>query len=373
VVERMTVFSSINKPTLLINEEKAKRNLLFINEKVSAQGKQFRPHFKTHQSGEIGEWFREIGISKITVSSIDMANYFADHNWNDIFIAFPVNILQIEDIVHLSSKICLSLMFEELDTVSFIDNHVKNQVSGWIKIDTGANRCGLKNNQFPQILQLAKKILNSKNIEFKGLATHAGHTYRLNKKEDIQRVYHQSIDTLLEIKNHLLDSGIPQVNISVGDTPSTRLVDDYGEIDELRPGNFLLYDVQQFQSGVCKLNEIAVAVVCPVVAVHPEQNEVVIYGGAIHLSKDTHNYSPLLNAYGLVTLPDRIGWSDQKVFGYVRLLSQEHGVIVFPEGIPEHIKSGSLVCVLPAHSCLTVQEMRTFTNLDGEKIFTMLS
>ncbi|MDO9085490.1 MAG: alanine racemase [Anaerolineaceae bacterium] len=369
----MTIFSSIFKPTLLIHEEKAKKNLRYINEKILSQGKQFRPHFKTHQSAEIGEWFRESGISKITVSSIDMANYFAENKWEDIFIAFPVNILQIEDIVHLSSRISLSLMFEDLETVSYIDNHLNNPISGWIKIDTGANRCGLKNSQFEQILLLAEKIQQSKNIEFKGLATHAGHTYRFNNKEEICRVYDQSVNNLLEIKNKLLVAGIPKVEISVGDTPSSRLVDDFGDVDELRPGNFLFYDIQQYQAGVCKLDEIAVTVVCPVVAVHLDQKEVVIYGGAIHLSKDTHRYTSSINAYGLITFPDQNGWYDHKVFGYIRSLSQEHGVVVFPEGIPENIKSGSLLCVLPAHSCLAVQEMHTFINLDGEKIFTMLS
>ena len=44
--------------------------------KAKDNGLIFRPHFKTHQSIEIGEWFRESGVNKITVSSLTMANYF---------------------------------------------------------------------------------------------------------------------------------------------------------------------------------------------------------------------------------------------------------------------------------------------------------
>ena len=58
----------------------------------------FRPHFKTHQSKKVGEWFREEGVDKITVSSVSMAKYFIEHNWKDITIAFPFNILEIDDI-----------------------------------------------------------------------------------------------------------------------------------------------------------------------------------------------------------------------------------------------------------------------------------
>jgi D-serine deaminase-like pyridoxal phosphate-dependent protein len=112
-----------------------------------------------------------------------------------------------------------------------------------------------------------------------------------------------------------------------------------------------------------------------VVAVHPEQKEVVIYGGAVHLSKDSHAWGAVQNAYGLVSLPAQNGWgwNDNKIIGYLRSLSQEHGVVVMPEGIPEEVRPGSLLCVFPAHSCLTVQAMGKYTNLDGETIHTMLN
>jgi len=371
----VTIFSSIHKPTLLIDENKARKNLALLNEKIRSQGIQFRPHFKTHQSAEIGEWFREIGITGITVSSIDMAIYFAEHGWNDIFIAFPVNILQMEEIVDLSKKVKLSLLFEDAGTVAFVNKNLSNQISGWIKIDTGANRCGLKSDQFEKISELANELEKSKNITLRGLITHAGHSYRFKTVEEVRSVYDQSVEILFGIQNQLNQLGYSNLEISVGDTPSSRLVTDFGNVDELRPGNFLFYDVQQFHAGVCLLEEIAVTLVCPVVAVHPEQNEVVIYGGAVHLSKDTHAWGAVQNAYGLVSLPAQNGWgwNDKKIIGYLRSLSQEHGVVVMPDGIPEEVRPGSLVCVFPPHSCLTVQAMGKYTNMDGETIHTMLN
>ena len=67
----------------------------------------FRPHFKTHQSIEIGSWFRDEGVQKITVSSVDMAEYFASDGWNDITIAFPLNIRQLPQIQELAGRINL--------------------------------------------------------------------------------------------------------------------------------------------------------------------------------------------------------------------------------------------------------------------------
>lgn len=91
----MDLLHDMEKPTLLVNPQIARRNIAFMAEKAYRQGVRFRPHFKTHQSAVVGEWFREQGVQAITVSSVDMARYFADHGWQDILIAFPVNLHQM--------------------------------------------------------------------------------------------------------------------------------------------------------------------------------------------------------------------------------------------------------------------------------------
>lgn len=367
----MTIYSTIKKPTLILDEEKAKKNLSLIDSKIKAQNIRFRPHFKTHQSAEIGEWFRELGIKEITVSSVEMAQYFAKNNWLDILIAFPVNLLQIEEILDLAKNIKLSLLFENIESLKYIDSHLNSRINGWIKIDSGANRCGLKIDQEEKIIELGSAIKSSKYVKLQGLLTHAGHTYRQTSAEGIIKIYEKSVADLNQIRSMLSEKLSCNLEISVGDTPSAKVVDDFGLVDELRPGNFLFYDIQQYVANICRFEEIAVSVACPVVAIHPENNEVVVYGGAIHFSKDSHRWGDRGQAFGLVTLPNHNGW-ENKIYGYVKSLSQEHGVLVFPPGIPDSVRVGSLVCVLPSHSCLTVQAMQKYMNLDGEIIPTLL-
>ena len=94
----------ITGPTLLVNKEICLRNI----EKMAMLAKQhrmkFRPHFKTHQSAKIGEWFKLFGVEAITVSSVKMAEYFANNGWKDITIAFPVNLLEIKDMNHITGQ-----------------------------------------------------------------------------------------------------------------------------------------------------------------------------------------------------------------------------------------------------------------------------
>ena len=82
------IYNTIETPTLLLDAARAQRNIARMAKKARDNRLRFRPHFKTHQSAAIGEWFRQAGVSAITVSSVAMARYFADHGWDDICLLY---------------------------------------------------------------------------------------------------------------------------------------------------------------------------------------------------------------------------------------------------------------------------------------------
>ncbi|RMG79679.1 MAG: alanine racemase, partial [Bacteroidetes bacterium] len=88
----------LTQPVPLLQSDICRANIRRMVGKARKNGVRLRPHFKTHQSAEIGEWFRAEGVSQIAVSSLVMAEYFAGAGWSDITVAFPVNILEIETI-----------------------------------------------------------------------------------------------------------------------------------------------------------------------------------------------------------------------------------------------------------------------------------
>ena len=100
----------IRKPTLLLNKERSLQNIAVMAHKAKKGQTQFRPHFKTHQSATIGKWFQDIGVTKIAVSSLDMAEYFSEYGWADITVAIPVNIRQIDIVNELARRIKLNLV-----------------------------------------------------------------------------------------------------------------------------------------------------------------------------------------------------------------------------------------------------------------------
>ena len=342
-----------------------------MTQKAKAHNLIFRPHFKTHQSAEIGKWFKEEGVNKITVSSVQMAEYFAESGWNDILIAFPVNILEIEQINRLASKIKLSLLVESIDSINFLIKNLNHKTGVYIKIDTGYKRTGIQSNNFKQVNSILKKIKHSKNISFIGFLTHAGHTYHCKNKEEILDIHYDSIKQLKTIKDYFTND-FPDAIISVGDTPSCSIAKDFEGVDEIRPGNFVFYDVMQYFLGVCEIKDIAVALACPIVAKHKERNEIVIYGGAVHLSKDFLLDKNGNAFYGLVAhLNDKNSYTLVPE-AYVKNISQEHGIIYMPKNQFNKYEIGDIVMILPIHSCLTANLAKSYSTLEGQLIHKMI-
>ncbi|MCG8569381.1 MAG: alanine racemase [Spirochaetes bacterium] len=356
----------ITKPTLLIDKEKALTNLDNMFAKVKQKPLMFRPHFKTHQSAEIGRWFKEKGITQITVSSVEMAEYFAQHGFQDITIAFPCNILEIDSINQLASRIELGLLVESEEVIQYLNRNLKFPVNIWIKIDTGLRRTGIEPKNVDFVLRVLQSIIHSKNMRIRGLLTHCGHTYQAKNQQEIIEIYHKSMGELLKLQDYLSNQG-HHTKISIGDTPSCSLIDHFKRVDEIRPGNFIFYDLMQSNLGVCSENEIAVAVACPVVAKHEDRLEIVIYGGAVHLSKELIIDYRGNKCFGKVAELSENGWTQTLPETYVRALSQEHGIVKTPTSIFNRIKIGDVLVILPVHSCLTVNLMRTYHEFNGKK------
>ena len=366
----MSFLDSIDQPTLLIDENGTRRNIRRMIERANANHVDFRPHFKTHQSATVGEWFREMGVERITVSSVEMAEYFAANGWNDILIAFSLNPRQVSRIDTLAARIHLEVLIENVEGLTALSDGDSVPLGVWIKVDVGNGRTGLDWQDVDGVSDLCRRASQHPRLRLMGLLTHSGHSYHASNPTDAARIFREGIDRLSQLRDRLYKSGINGLCISVGDTPGCTICDNWRGADEVRPGNFVFYDAMQVLAGVCTNEDVSMALACPVVAKHPERREVVIYGGAIHLSKDLVDVNGKIS-YGLPALQAGKGRGAPIPGARVDRLSQEHGILHIPGAEFEKIAVGDLVFILPAHSCLTVQVMGEYFTLTGEKIETL--
>lgn len=361
------ILANIARPTLVLDEGRARRNIGRMAEKARRSGTRFRPHFKTHQSAQIGEWFRDFGVEAITVSSIDMAIYFADHGWRDITVAFPVNVRQMGALESLASRVKLGILVESEEIVPSLSGAFPVGVDVWLKVDAGYHRTGVDWEDADQLVALGRAVSEAKGLTLRGLLTHAGHTYAAGSAGKIVEVTLESVDRMNSARNALKAAGL-DVEVSVGDTPGCSLVERFDRVDEVRPGNFVFYDLMQYRLGSCGEHDIAMAVACPVVARHPERGQMTLYGGAVHLSGASLPGPADGVSYGAIALPASEGWSPMVAGSELVSLSQEHGIVQASEPLLAGSKVGDIVVVIPVHSCLTANLIGRYLTLDGSKI-----
>lgn len=345
-----------DKPTLILDTERCKRNIERMCRKAEEHDLEFRPHFKTHQSGKIGNWFRDHLVSGITVSSPSMGHYFADFGWDDITIAFPFYPGMLPELHALEQKASLRLFIHDAEHLQLIDRDLNNRVHVYIEIDAGYGRSGIPAGDHHRIEQLISAAESSNNAFFHGFYIHDGGTYAARGEAEINEKVTSSANALTKLK-----SDFPHARISLGDTPSASKSNRIGDMDEITPGNFVFYDWTQVQIGSCELNDVALFAQLPVAQAIAGGKKAILHGGAVHLSKD------LITIRGRITYGQPVHLTPDSVdligSAYLSALSQEHGTLSGYDYVSDNV-----ITICPVHSCLTANLFDHYTTTEGHII-----
>lgn len=349
-----TYIDRITSPTLTLNPEICLRNLKRMYDKAQKLNLRLVPHFKTPQSREIAQWAKNIGISELTVSSVKMANYLSGQGFNRIHVAFPVNIREIEQINELASRQPLSLQIVNESAISYLVENLRQQVSFFIEIDAGYGRAGIRDDDYEKLNNILHIADKSDLLHFRGFYIHPGHTYYSNVNE----VYVQTLSALTRLKSKYR-SRYPNLVTRVGDTPGCSILDDFGDVDEIGPGNFIFYDLMQVAIGSCTREDIAVALAAPIVDIDKEYQKILVHGGGVHLSKD---FLPTEHGkvFGEAVFLHDNGWRIPEKMYPVVSISQEHGTIQVDDSFLDQVQLGDLIGILPVHSCMTADCMKQY-------------
>ena len=355
-------------PSLLLDKSKCLRNIERMAATAARHRLVFRPHFKTHQSAQVGNWFREFGVSSITVSSFRMAEYFAKAGWEDILVAFPFNPEEISTLNRLEGVSRVSVLIDNHEALKHV-YRIGKPVPYYIDVDTGYGRTGIVAEDEAAIGHLIEAASESGKLSFAGFYCHAGHSYGASSQPARERIHLKALSGLSRLKQRFRAHG-PRV--LYGDTPNCSTQTDFRGVDEITPGNFVFYDLFQHHAGSCSLEDIAVAMACPVAGKYPASGRLLIHGGAVHFSKEVMHMGSS-GVYGRLVQPEGKGWSTEHREYYLTSLSQEHGIMDGCGELLGEYRIGDLAYFLPVHSCLTANLMREFLTLEGLRFTTMNS
>ncbi|MCX7737204.1 MAG: alanine racemase [Candidatus Kapabacteria bacterium] len=333
--------NEIDTPALLIDFSKLKDNIKKMQDFSDLKGIKLRPHIKTHKMPSIAKMQIEAGAIGIAVAKLGEAEVFANEGFDDIQIAnIIIGEKKIDRLFHLNGKVReLSVCADSIEGVRQLNERFKDsgkQMNVMIEIDSGLGRSGLKDKT--EILKLAKEIEGCNGLKFNGILTHAGQVYSANTFDEIQNIANFEVSFMTDIAEFLKYNGIETPNVSIGSTPAANANESLDSITEIRPGNYVFYDMIQVSLGVAKIEQCALSILTTVIS-KPSNDRVIIDAGskALHTDRGAHG-NDKIKTYGNVL---------NKNCSILRL-SEEHGFI-YHNG--EQFSIGEKIRIIPNHAC----------------------
>jgi len=333
----------LDTPSLVIDLDALERNIGEMAAVARGAGVRLRPHTKTHKSSEIARMQVDAGATGITVAKLGEAEVMADAGLDDLLIAFPlVGARKLERLGELLERAQVRVSLDAVEVaegVGHVGKELGRDVPVLVEVDTGLHRMG--RDAGDPSARLALDIAGVPGVEVVGLLTHAGHAYRAGDPDELRTIATQEAMDTLDTAERCEREGLPIREISVGSTPTARVVATIDGVTEIRPGTYVFNDVQQMRLGIATEETCAARVLATVVA-RPTAERFLIDGGTKSFSSDGGDGPPFPGRGVVAGRPDLL----------LDFMNEEHGVGHLV-GDAE-LRIGERLEVIPLHVCSTV-------------------
>jgi D-serine deaminase-like pyridoxal phosphate-dependent protein len=333
----------LDTPSLLIDLDVLDANIAEMAEVAQNAGVGLRPHTKTHKSPAIAQMQVDAGASGITVAKLGEAEVMADAGFDDVLVAFPiVGDRKLDRLRALAERVSVRVSLDAVEVaegVGRVGKDIARDVPVLVEVDTGLRRMGRAPGR--PSAELARSIADVPGVEVVGLLTHAGHAYASTDAQELRAVAEREAWDLLETAELCADQGTQIREISVGSTPTARIVAQVPGVTEIRPGTYVFNDVQQLRLGVATEAMCAATVLVTVVA-RPTAERFLVDGGTKTFSADGGDGPPFPGRGVVVDRPELV----------IDFMNEEHGVghVVGDADL----SIGERLRVIPLHVCSCV-------------------
>jgi len=332
-------------PCVVVDLDVVARNIERLARGARDRGVALRPHVKTHKSVALARMQLDAGAAGITVGTVGEAEVMAAGGIDDIFIAYPVwaEGARAERLAAVHGAVTLSVGIDSVEGAQRLARAVEGSdrpLTVVVEVDSGGRRTGIAD---PAEVVRVAAAARSAGLHVAGAFTHGGHSYR--DPDARVAAAADEVAALGAAADALRDAGHEVERVSAGSTP-TGVLAAAGQVNEIRPGTYLLGDRLQLALGAIPADGLALVVAATVVST-AVPGQVVVDAGAKTLTKDRASF---LEGFGLLpAYPDAV---IEQLFDY-------HGAIAIP---PETAAPslGEVVAILPNHVCPVVDLFDTF-------------
>jgi D-serine deaminase-like pyridoxal phosphate-dependent protein len=361
--------SAIRTPAVVIDRGRLDRNISAMQARAKAAGVRLRPHAKTHKSPVIAQRQIEAGAIGICCAKVGEAEVFAAAGIGDIRLPYPVHPSNAPRVLALMDRATVSIIVDDESVArdwSAAMFGAGRRLPILVKVDVGFHRCGVDPTR-PETVGAIHRIARLPGLEFRGLLSHAGHSYLAKSQSELEAIALREAEILRNITENLRESETPVAEVSVGSTPTARFVGAQTGVTEMRPGNYVFVDRTQVGLGAARLDDCAQSIVSMVVS-RPAPDRVILDAGSKTLTTDGVRGFGNETGYGFLFTSLAATRPDTTLS--IERLSEEHATVKVPASCT--LKVGDRVRIVPNHSCVVTNLADELLLADGETVVERL-
>lgn len=337
-------FEKLTGPHVVIDEASLLRNIATMAARVGGHA-QLHPHVKTHKSLEIARLQRQHGATGFTAARPYEALMLLEAGLGPVTLAYPMLCSEtIASLLHAAdTPQDIRFIADSPETVAALAtgaSRAGRKACVFLKVDVGLHRCGIDPDSATGT-ELARQIDANATLEFAGLLSHAGHAYGAGAPDKIVAIAGRELEIMATLRARLEGDGLAVPCVSIGSTPTIVANAGFEGVDQVRPGNYVFYDLTAVRLGLVDRRDIALGVAAQIISVNKQF--AVANVGSKTLSSDlgAHGTSTT-TSFGEAWTPD----SDTPLD--VVKLSEEHAFLNYSGTAPA---IGTPILILPNHSC----------------------
>ncbi|MBL8833070.1 MAG: alanine racemase [Rhodospirillales bacterium] len=358
-------------PSLVLDRSRLMRNVARMRARAKELGVTLRPHMKTAKSVDVAKAVHGGATGPITVSTLAEAEHFAKAGFSDMLYAVAIAPAKLDRAAALMRAApALKILTDDVEAAKAIAERGKTlgvRFNAVVEIETGGARAGVDPTS-PELAAIAATLGRAGMLA--GVMAHAGHSYGCDGIAEIEEVAEAERAGVVAAAGFLRTKGHAFDLVSVGSTPTALHARHLQGVTEMRPGNFVFFDLFQHGLGMCGAEDIAVGVLASVIGHHRARNHLLLDAGALALSKDTGANRRIESVgYGLIRDP---GAASPREDLAVLDVHQEHGILSARRGLDAidplpfaDWPIGRRVLVMPNHVCMTSAMYTQYHVVDG--------
>jgi D-serine deaminase-like pyridoxal phosphate-dependent protein len=246
---------AIDTPSLVLDLDAMKRNLVRMSEFAKKHAIRWRPHAKMHKSSALAKLQMQAGAVGVCVQKTAEAEAMVAGGVTDVYISnqviAPHKLARVAALAHhlAAENGQLAIAVDSVDGVTRLARAMDERraavgvpavIDVFVEIDVGQGRCGVRPG--PRAVALAHEVRKHPALRFAGLQAYHGRAQHLRSLVERRDAIAGVVEAVLLTRKLIEAEGIPVDLVTGAGTGSLVLEAASGVFGELQAGSFLFMD-----------------------------------------------------------------------------------------------------------------------------------